>query len=162
MSQQPQVPRGAGLQDAHPPQPDEDPVGLCPGSLLIGSQEVLHHGDPPARQGHRSAHRVWEQGIEQDTQQDLWSWGRAKPLVQGCQKAPKSTSPPCCNSWTLSGARQPSCSLTQPCHHPSPAPAPQEQAGQHLLLFWDPLYSTQRVGVADVAGQRLHQGVPDV
>lgn len=63
MSQQPQVLRGAGMQDAHPPQPDKDPVGLCPGSLLIGSQEVLHHGNPPARQGHRSAHRVWEQEI---------------------------------------------------------------------------------------------------
>lgn len=56
------------MQDAHPPQPDKDPVGLCPGPLLIGSQEVLHHGDPPARQGQGSAHRVWEQDIEQDTQ----------------------------------------------------------------------------------------------
>lgn len=49
VSTQPQTVRGVGTQDAYPPQPDKDPVGLCPGSLLIGCQEVLHHGDPPAR-----------------------------------------------------------------------------------------------------------------
>lgn len=65
------------------------------------------------------------------------------------------------NSTTLLATHGPSVVLGSP-HSPSPAPAPQEQAGQHLLLFWDPLYSTQRVGVADVAGQRLHQGVPNV
>lgn len=43
------VTEAARTQAAHPPQPNEDPVGLCPGSLLIGSKEVLHHGDPPAR-----------------------------------------------------------------------------------------------------------------
>lgn len=29
---------------AHPPQSDQDPVGLSPGSLFIWSQQVLHHG----------------------------------------------------------------------------------------------------------------------
>ena len=33
----------------YPPEPNQDPVGLGPGPLLIGSQEVLHHGDAPAR-----------------------------------------------------------------------------------------------------------------
>lgn len=33
----------------YPPEPNQDPVGLGPGPLLIGSQEVPHHGDAPAR-----------------------------------------------------------------------------------------------------------------
>lgn len=33
----------------YPPEPNQDPVGLGPGPLLIGSQEVPHHGNAPAR-----------------------------------------------------------------------------------------------------------------
>lgn len=32
---------------SHPPQSDQDPVGLGPGSLLVRSQQVLHHGHSP-------------------------------------------------------------------------------------------------------------------
>lgn len=34
---------------AYPPEPHQDPVGLGPGPLLIGSQEAPHHGHTPAR-----------------------------------------------------------------------------------------------------------------
>lgn len=109
----PPAPGGERGRDAHPPQPDENPVGLCPGPLLVGSQEVLHHGDPPTRQETRVS----------------------------CK-----------------GSRDRELNRT----HGRTQPFRREQAGQHSLLFGDPLYSTQRVGVADIAGQCLHQGVPDV
>jgi len=36
------------------------------------------------------------------------------------------------------------CLLPSPASPPpQPCPSSWEQAGQHLLLFWDPLYSTQ-------------------
>lgn len=34
---------------AYPPEPHQDPVGLGPGPLLIGSQEAPHHGNASAR-----------------------------------------------------------------------------------------------------------------
>lgn len=34
---------------AYPPEPHQDPVGLGPGPLLIGSQEAPHHGDAPVK-----------------------------------------------------------------------------------------------------------------
>lgn len=37
---------------AHPPQTDQDPVGLSPGSLFIRSQQVLHHGHPSENTKH--------------------------------------------------------------------------------------------------------------
>lgn len=34
---------------AYPPKPHQDPVGLGPGPLLIGCQEVPHHGNTPVK-----------------------------------------------------------------------------------------------------------------
>lgn len=34
---------------AYPPEPHQNPVGLGPGPLLIGSQEAPHHGNTPVR-----------------------------------------------------------------------------------------------------------------
>lgn len=45
-SSQPQPPPSS---QAYPPEPHQDPVGLGPGPLLIGSQEAPHHGDAPTR-----------------------------------------------------------------------------------------------------------------
>lgn len=42
---------------AYPPEPHQDPVGLGPGPLLIGSQEAPHHGDAPVK-ARGGRHRV--------------------------------------------------------------------------------------------------------